>query len=38
MGAVKTYKPKKENIKKLIVYLKKIDGKLEDKSVNGKGK
>ena len=36
MGAVKTYKPKKENIKKLIVYLKKIDGKLEDKSVNGK--
>lgn len=38
MDFMKTYKPKKENIKKLIVYLKKIDGKLEDKPINGKGK
>lgn len=35
---MKTYKPKKENINKLLVYLKKIDGKLEDKSINSKGK
>jgi hypothetical protein len=34
---MKTYKPKKENIKKLIVYLKKLDGKDKDKSTNGKG-
>jgi hypothetical protein len=35
---MKTYKPKKENINKLLVYLKKIDGKCKDKSVNGERK
>jgi hypothetical protein len=35
---MKTYKPKKENINKLLVYLKKIDGKCKDKPVNGERK
>lgn len=34
---MKTYKPKKENIQKLIVYLKKLDGKSKDKPVTSKG-
>lgn len=38
MGALKTYKPKKENINKLIVYLKKLDGKSKDIGTNSKGK
>lgn len=35
---MKTYKPKKENINKLLVYLKKLDGKGQDIRINGKGK
>lgn len=34
---MKTYKPKKENINKLLVYLKKLDGKDKDIATNGKG-
>ncbi len=34
MGTVKTYKPKKENIKKLELFLKKLeDGRYKDKRV-----
>ena len=35
---MKTYKPKKENIEKLLVYLKKVNGKGKDIGTNGKGK
>jgi hypothetical protein len=36
---MKQYKPKDENVKKLKLYLKKIEnGGQKDKSVNGKGK
>ena len=31
---MKKYKPKDENIKKLIIYLSKQNGKRKDKSVN----
>ena len=37
---MKKYKPKQENIKKLEIYLKKINGGRKDKSINsesGKG-
>jgi hypothetical protein len=35
---MKTYKPKKENIEKLLVYLNKVNGKSKDIGTNGKGK
>ena len=35
---MKTYKPKKENIEKLLVYLNKVNGKNKDIGTNGKGK
>ena len=35
---MKTYKPKKENIEKLIVYLKKVNGKSKNIGTNSKGK
>jgi hypothetical protein len=35
---MKKYKPKEENIKKLITYLNKQNGERKDKSVNSKRK
>jgi hypothetical protein len=35
---MKKYKPKQENIKKLITYLNKQNGERKDKSVNSKRK
>lgn len=35
---MKTYKPKKENITKLLVYLKRLDGKDKNITTNSKGK
>ena len=35
---MKTYKPKKENIEKLLVYLNKVNGKSKDIATNSKGK
>jgi hypothetical protein len=35
---MKKYKPKDENIKKLLMYLNKQNGERKDKSVNCKGK
>jgi hypothetical protein len=35
---MKKYKPKDENIKKLITYLNKQNGERKDKSVNSQGK
>lgn len=35
---MKTYKPKKENIEKLLVYLNNVNGKSKDIGTNGKGK
>jgi hypothetical protein len=35
---MKTYKPKKENIEKLLVYLNKVNGKSKDIGTNSKGK
>jgi hypothetical protein len=32
---MKNYKPKDENIKKLLTYLSKQNGKRKDKSING---
>jgi hypothetical protein len=34
MVHLKKYKPKAENIRKLEIYLKKINGKCQDKSTN----
>ena len=34
----KRYLPKEENIKKLQIYLSKINGKRKDKSINGERK
>ena len=34
MVYLKKYKPKAENIRKLEIYLKKINGKCQDKSTN----
>ncbi len=36
MVHLKKYKPKAENIKKLEIYLKKINGERKDKSTNSK--
>lgn len=33
---MKKYKPKDENIKKLLTYLNKQNGERKDKSINGK--
>ncbi len=35
---MKKYKPKQENIKKLITYLNKQNGERKDKSINSQGK
>jgi hypothetical protein len=35
---MKKYKPKDENIKKLLTYLSKQNGECKDKSINGKRK
>ena len=35
---MKKYKPKQENIKKLLTYLSKQNGKRKDKSINGERK
>ena len=35
---MKKYKPKQENIKKLLMYLNKQNGERKDKSVNSKSK
>ena len=35
---MKKYKPKDENIKKLLMYLNKQNGERKDKSINSKGK
>lgn len=35
---MKKYKPKEDNVKKLLIYLKKQNGEFKGKSINGKGK